>query len=244
MGLELLAIVLVWLPFSQVFIAPIYALMEEGRIAPLIVLIVILGLSALCVFWRRIPVFSISPKMRKIIKTVSLAALLGLLVLCVCGRGWIPGLYYPAKAFRFSPMEDNKVSPLSILVDERTSNSSENMFYVKTLTDRKYKALRIRKVSYEWEKNTGEFLKDGKDIEFKLYLGKSSSKDGWYENGSFTYFGRFNPEKLFKGKKKGDKFKFYLTVVYSFDDEPENTVTLEYDADVRSGEYWSSPLSF
>jgi hypothetical protein len=124
------------------------------------------------------------------------------------------------------------------------TNSFKKRFMVTaTSTNKQYKILRIKRISYEWEGNTGDFLIGDGYYEGQLSVNKSFSKDGYYMY-DFFYFLEFNPEKLFKGKEIGDEFKFYLTIVYSFDDEPNFTQIIEYNASVTKGEYWSCGCGF
>ena len=171
------------------------------------------------------------------IKIMLYTMLFGLLVLCVCGRSCMPGVFYPKKQFWFENVDEG--SPISIsVVSGPGLNSFKKCFLGTTFTDRRYKVVRIKKISYEWEDNIGNFLKKNEYYRFRLTGYKTDLKDGWYI-GYTPDFSGFNPEKLFKGKKIGDVFKFDLKVVYSFDDEPENIQILEYNVNVTKGEYRS-----
>jgi hypothetical protein len=149
----------------------------------------------------------------------------------------MPGVFYPKKQFWFENVDEG--FPISIsFVPGPGMNSFKKCFLGTTFTDRRYKVVRIKKISYEWEDNIGNFLKKNEYYRFRLTGYKTDLKDGWYI-GYTPDFSGFNPEKLFKGKKIGDVFKFYLNVVYSFDDEPENIQILEYNVNVTKGEYRS-----
>jgi hypothetical protein len=75
-------------------------------------------------------------------------------------------------------------------------------------------------------------------------------KDGWYwvrlrrrsivKNKIFL---DVNFNKLFRGKRPGDKFYFTTKMVYSFDDEPEIIQVNTYEVNAFKGEY-VSPFNF
>jgi hypothetical protein len=149
-----------------------------------------------------------------------------------------PGICYPEKEFYFKVMDEGGSLDVRIVRGSGGTNSLKKRFavYAISSTNKQYKILRIKRMSYKWEGNTGDFLKGDGYYEGQLCVIDALSKDGYYGYDPF-YPLEFNPEKLFKGKKNGDKFKFYLTVVYSFDGEPDITQVFEYDAVVQKGKF-------
>jgi hypothetical protein len=153
---------------------------------------------------------------------------------CDC-CSWFPGIFYPKKNFGFKNM--NEVPPLFIgVVPGGSINSFKKQFSVRARTSKQYDVLCIKRMSYEWEGNTGDFLIKNGYFEWHLTVNESFSKDEYYQYHFFRFL-KFNPEKFFKGKKIGDEFKFYLIVEYSFDDEPKITQVFEYNVHVTKGEY-------
>jgi len=124
-----------------------------------------------------------------------------------------------------------------ILIGRGSSNNSFNMsFWAHIFVNKPYNFLHIKEMSCEWDGNMYIFLKKQ---HFRLSKEGFDSMDNWYLYSWLNYFFEFNPEKLFTDKKPGDEFKLYLTLVYSFDDEPENTQILEYNVKVLKGRYVS-----
>jgi len=89
-------------------------------------------------------------------------------------------------------------------------------------------------MKYEWENNAGMFL-EGESLE--LPVANYVAQNGWYWLGEGVDFFNVNFEKIFEGKKPGDEFLFRLTLIYSLDDEPENTQVLEYNVTALKGKY-------
>jgi hypothetical protein len=119
--------------------------------------------------------------------------------------------------------------------------------------NKQYQKLHIKEMSYEWEGkgngNTGIFLKD-KSWD-SLYTKNQKRSYNFYDSltGEYTYhlFGidqlieeNVNIAKFFKGKKRGDEFKYTVTVVYSLDNELENTQIIEQYVKVDQGKYEAS----
>ena len=118
-----------------------------------------------------------------------------------------------------------------------------------------YKYLNIKNINYLYANEKGEFLNDAK---FKLpeYVSETEIKTNYYY-GKDGYYWTFQVkpldkkkgqpkidfQKIFKHKKPGDKFKFKIEIEYSFDDEPVQFLTLQYEVTAAKGRY-ISPLDF
>jgi hypothetical protein len=168
-------------------------------------------------------------------KHILLIAFLGVLALSLRGLSlipWVEGHYHfelvnkPALPFTFF-----SYYPKEIYVKEQ------------------YQKLHIKEMSYEWEGNTGIFLKD-KSWD-SLYTKNSKWYYNFYDSLTGEYLYRLseidqhikesvNFDKFFKGKKRGDVFKYTVKVVYSLDDEPESTQVIEYNVKVTSGKYMAT----
>jgi hypothetical protein len=183
--------------------------------------------------------------MNKIIKKIILITLAVNLTSC----NTFAGLLFPKKVFSFHPIGQQ---PPSSKIDRLKAGSeytqtftfyfsqagnSFTAYFVPTIfINNPYKILHIKEMKYEWEGNTGVFLKDKN---FDLPNFNIPSENGWYWIHGIGVFFKVNFEKVFKGKKPGDEFLFTLILVYSFDDEPENTQVLEYNVVTFKGEYIS-----
>jgi hypothetical protein len=118
-------------------------------------------------------------------------------------------------------------------------NGYKTFFMASLFAKKPPEVLHIKKIAYEWEGGTGIFSRR------KSY--KLAPADRWFTNGEWYIgyvsqcFPAVNFSRVFKGKEPGDEFLFRLTIVYSFDDEPENTQVLEYNVEVREYE-WLPPF--
>ena len=119
----------------------------------------------------------------------------------------------------------------------RAGNSFKTYFDTVIFINKPYRVLHIKEMKYEWENNTGVFLEDRS---FELSVINGVAQNGWYWLRIQSDFFNVNFEKIFKGKKPGDKFLFRLTIIYSLDDELENTQVLEYNVTALKGKYFSS----
>jgi hypothetical protein len=104
-----------------------------------------------------------------------------------------------------------------------------------------YQKLHIKEMSYELKGKAGISLKD-KSWD-NLYTDNEKRTYNFYDSLTgeyrFILFGidqhiRKNVKlnKLFKGKKHGDIFKYTVKIVYSLDDEPESTQIIEHNVKV------------
>jgi hypothetical protein len=138
-------------------------------------------------------------------------------------------------------------------VDKHARPFSTEPYYPRDIfVKEQYQKLHIKEMSYEWEGNTGIFLKD-KSWD-SLYTKNEKRTYNFYDSltGEYTYrlfeIEQYISEdvdfnKLFKGKKRGDVFRYTVTVVYSLDDEPESTQILEYNVEVLLGRYMATLLA-
>jgi hypothetical protein len=204
---------------------------------------------------------------KKILKFVSLAVAFVVLVVIFVMVFWygfetyllektdlFAGVLYPKKFFTFPRMCDGECPPSgaddrlnagaaypqTFSFSIRQSSDSFKMSFLGTIfVNKPYKVLHIKELRYEWEGNRGIF---SKEQSIKLSVNRYIAQDGWYWYG---WLGNFfqcdffecNFEKLFVGKKPGDKFRLSLELVYSFDDEPEKIQNLEYIVNVHKGKY-------
>jgi hypothetical protein len=134
-----------------------------------------------------------------------------------------------------------------------TANSCPYSSYhpIQIHVEEQYQKLHIKEMSYEREGKTGILLKD-KSYElytedWKLKLRYAYNPDKCDSIGGNYIFNlleikqhvreNVNVDKLFKGKKRGDEFKYTVKIVYSLDDEPESTQIMEYNVEVLKGRY-------
>jgi hypothetical protein len=114
-----------------------------------------------------------------------------------------------------------------------------------------YQKLHIKEMSYEWEGNTGIFLKD-KSWD-SLYTKNEKRTYKFYDSltGEYRYslFGieqyvseNIDTWKVFKGKRNKFVFRYTVTVIYSLDDEPESTQILEYNVRMLMGKWEMMPF--
>ena len=160
------------------------------------------------------------------------------------------GILFPKIKFRFGSLGNRPPASASerlnagaeylqvFTMEIRSAGNSFQYYFVPTIfVNKPYRVLHIKEMKYEWENNTGVFLKDRSfEIPVSDYL--HNTQTGWYWLGGLG--GRLpevNLEKIFKGKKPDDTFLLKLTLVFSFDDESENTQVLEYNVTVEKGEY-------
>jgi len=180
-----------------------------------------------------------------------------LLGINMMGCNLFGGLLFPKIRFRFSPvgeqppassterlkMGDRYPQTFTFFVS-RVGNSFEYYFIPTVFANKPYKVLHIKEMKYEWENNTGIFLKD-KDFELTIENTYNAQND-WYlleGLGGRRGLPEINFEKIFIGKKPDDKFLFRLILVYTFDDGHENTQVLEYNVTVVKGNY-EVPFNF
>ena len=168
-----------------------------------------------------------------------------------CNR--FAGFLFPKTTFEFSPVGEQPPS----LPDERLNagaeypqtftfgisrggNSFKYNFYTRIFVNKPYRVLHIKEMKYEWENNKGVLLKDRS---FDLFVSQyvHNEQNDWYWLAGIGIRGFFhfkvNFEKIFKGKESGDEFLFRLILIYSFDDDPENTQVLEYNVTAVKGKY-------
>ncbi|MCL2791566.1 MAG: hypothetical protein FWD87_00600 [Spirochaetaceae bacterium] len=186
-------------------------------------------------------------------------ALLGLLaiILSSCGSRIFAGIFYPKIVYGFSPIGEQPPCSANARLNagnefpqtftfniRRSGPNTFEYFFLPTIFVRNpYEVLHIREMRYEWEGNTGTFIKDKS---FQLSVDRYVTNGEWYWLG--VGMGGFAPrdinfEKFFKGKEVGDKFLFRIIITYSFDDGSENTQILEYNVTAVRGEF-SFPRSF
>ena len=116
----------------------------------------------------------------------------------------------------------------------QTANRFTCFFIPVIFTNKLRKKLFIHEMSYKYDTGFGVFLKD------KLFVLPSDfvEKNGWYyRTGVGQEFFYTNFEKVFKNKKVDDKFHFNIILNYSFDDELEKELILEYEVTAVKGEY-------
>jgi hypothetical protein len=91
---------------------------------------------------------------------------------------------------------------------------------------------------YEWDGNTRIQVKNRT---YKLLVDYYVTNNEWYWLSVGVNFGKVYFGRVFKRKEPGDEFLFKLKLVYSFEDEPENTQVLNYRVKVTKG-FWTSPF--
>lgn len=100
--------------------------------------------------------------------------------------------------------------------------------------------LRIKEMSYEYDNKKGYFIKD------RLY----NLKTNYIGEKLFVYpvispyenFCKVNFEKIFIDKKLQDKFAFKIHLIFSFDDEPEKSQTINYTVQAHKSSNRPVPL--
>ena len=120
-----------------------------------------------------------------------------------------------------------------------SGNSFTKPFYITIFINKPYKSLYIKEMSYEYDngKGKGIFLSDKT---FKIPIDEYLFFNGWYWGNSLGEpFFEVNFEKVFIDKKPGDEFDFKLALIYSFDEEPEETQIFNYNVTAIKGEYTS-----
>jgi len=164
------------------------------------------------------------------------------------------GIVYPKKQFMFVPIYEEGEppggssdrlnagaaypQPIIVYIRKKGPNHFEMFFATTIFVNKPYDTLHIKEMSYEWEGNTGVFVKEQN---FKIFTNRYVTNDNWYWYNKLGGLPDVNFEKLFRNKKIGDEFKFSLKFVYSFDEEPENLQCLDYNVEVYKGEYFPSP---
>lgn len=158
------------------------------------------------------------------------------------------GLIFPKIRFSFWPMYAPPSSanerlnagaeyPQTFTIFFSQAGNSFNAYFVPTIfVNKPYSVLHIKEMKYEWDDNTGIFLKDRS---FNLPANNYVARNGWYWLGGIPDFFHVNFEKIFKGKKADDEFLFKLILVYSFDEDHESTQVLEYKVTTLKGKYVS-----
>jgi len=117
------------------------------------------------------------------------------------------------------------------------AGNSFTAYFVPTIfVDKPYNTLFVKEMKFEWESKTEILLKD---TSFNMPVNSYISQNDWYWVCGIGDFYSVKFEKLFKGKKPGDEFIVKLTLVYSFDDEPEKIQVLEYEVTALKNEYTS-----
>jgi len=162
------------------------------------------------------------------------------------------GISHPKIVFRFNSLDEGIPAsandrlragdefPQTFTFFFSQARNSFRTYFVPTIfVQSPYEVLHVREMSYEWEGNTGTFIKDKS---FQLAVNSYVTNGEWYWLGGIRDFHRINFGKLFRGKEVGDKFMFTITLVYSFDGGPENTQILEYKVTAIRGEYMFQPL--
>ena len=157
------------------------------------------------------------------------------------------GILFPRIKFSFSPVGEQPPTTASERLNagakypqtfkfyfSRAGNSFQYYFVPTIFVNKPYRVLHIKEMKYEWENNTGIFFENRS---FELPVRYYITQNDWYWLGGIADFFNINFEKIFKGKKQGDKFLFRLIIIYSLDDEPENTQVLEYNVTAIKGEY-------
>jgi hypothetical protein len=162
-------------------------------------------------------------------KKIFLVASLGILVLCVWIFSLIP---WVEGFFDYNP------------VTEHTRPFGNFHYYYprEIYLKEQHQKLHIKEMSYKLDDRADIFLKDQS---YELYGDRYyDSLAGEYR---FVLFGidqhikeNVNVGKLFKGKKRGDVFKYTVMVVYSVDDMPESIQIIEHNLKVTHGKYTAS----
>jgi len=173
--------------------------------------------------------------------------IIGFMGICFMDCSSCAGILYPKVFFCFKSLGENPPS----VADDRLSmgdkypqvfkirfsqagNSFKKSFLSTIFVNEPYEMLNVKELSYTWQEGECVFYTD-KVFEIGGYL----SANGWYWLGGLGKpLYRMNFEKIFKNKKPGDTFWFTLKIVFSFDDESEQTQILEYNIVTAKKEYF------
>jgi hypothetical protein len=170
-------------------------------------------------------------------KHILLVVSLGVLALSLWGFSLIP---WVEGSYRFEPV--NKLS--------RPFPNFHSIYPREIYVKEQYQRLYIKEMSYELDGRSGVFLEDKS---YELYTEDWGRYFKAYRYDSLTGEYRFaltgidrhireniNNKKLFKGRKRGDVFRYTVKITYSLDDEPESTQILEHNIKVVMGRYSST----
>lgn len=152
-------------------------------------------------------------------------------------------------------MADENTPEINVLF-RQPGNSFKAEFQPFFLTKKNYSRLYIKEIVYVYENNEYPALKDALFTLSSNIIDIRSYDKGWITNGTYYWMNGWeaepenwkdksklwpetNFEKIFKGKKAGDKFSFSIRIVYAFDDEEEKTLVAPFTVTANKGRYTS-----
>lgn len=165
-----------------------------------------------------------------------------------CNYDWGSALDCVNSASEFTP-------EINVLF-RQPGNCFKSEFYPEFLTKHPYSSLYIKEIVYLYEGREIIALSDAKFTMPSNVREIGSNEDGWITNGIYYWLNGWtakpenwkdktkvwpetNFEKIFKGKKVGDKFLFSIRIIYRFDEEEEKTLIIPFTVGTFKGEYLS-----
>ncbi|MGN0728830.1 hypothetical protein [Treponema sp.] len=200
-------------------------------------------------------------------KSACIAVILLILSSAFSANAFGAGILYPKVAFDFSQINEPPVSArkrleagerfpqeLQFFMDVEGNNFKYDI-EVYIFSKKVHTRLLVKDISYVFEGKKGCFLKNAEFIlpENVCRIDEKQIFPCWIANGEYYWTAdifmkpvhkslpKVNFEKIFRGKKAGDSFTFKMSCTYSFDDEEERTLELEYRVRCSKGE-WVSPF--
>lgn len=173
----------------------------------------------------------------------------------VFGFGNINENFYWGAADKACDMADENTPEINVLF-RQPGNSFKTEFFPVFLTEKNYSRLYIKEIVYIYENNEYPALKDALFTLSPNIRDMGSHEKGWITNGTYYWMNGWeaepenwkdksklwpetNFEKIFRGKKPGDRFSFSVKIIYVFDDEEEKTLFIPFTVGTYKGEYIS-----